>query len=282
MTLETDRLILRPWEESDAEQLFIYAEDPQVGPPAGWPPHKSVEESLDVIRNVLNGNECYAVCLKSDGKPIGAAELMKNPRTGEEEFELGYWVGRPFWGRGIIPEASERLIERAFFELGADAVLCGYYDGNEKSRRVQEKLGFKCFESNENEPVPLLGEYRTEQMCRLTKSQWLVRKNRFDEAVYCCLKKIPKGKVITYGQIAEALGSRYYARAVGNALHRNPDPVGQPCYKVVNHQGALAKNFGDGGIETQKKRLEADGIQVENYRVDLRKYGLKAEKKGWV
>ena len=73
--LETKRLILRRWEESDAENLYEYAKDPDVGPIAGWPPHQSVAESLDVIRDVFNGAEAYAICFKSDGKAIGAIEL---------------------------------------------------------------------------------------------------------------------------------------------------------------------------------------------------------------
>ena len=94
-----------------------------------------------------------------------------------------------------------------------------------------------------------------------------------NERVYAFLKTIPKGKVVTYGQIAAALGNRKLSRAVGTALHHNPDPIGQPCYKVVNRNGALARSFGDvGGIETQKRRLEQDGIEVVDYRVDLSKY----------
>lgn len=96
------------------------------------------------------------------------------------------------------------------------------------------------------------------------------------EKVYEFLKTIPKGKVVTYGQIAEYLGSKKLARVVGNILHVNPDPIGQPCFKVVNQKGELAKNFGDeGGIETQKKRLIADGIEVFDYKVDLEKYQWK-------
>ena len=74
-TLETTRLILRRWNESDAEDLYKYASDPDVGPIAGWPVHQSIEESLDVIRNVFNGEEAYAVCLKEDKRAIGAVEL---------------------------------------------------------------------------------------------------------------------------------------------------------------------------------------------------------------
>lgn len=96
------------------------------------------------------------------------------------------------------------------------------------------------------------------------------------QKVYTYLRKIPKGKVVTYGQIGEYLGNKNYARVIGNILHNNEDPIKYPCYKVVNSKGKLAKNFGDlGGIETQKKRLINDGIEVINYKVDLNKYQWK-------
>lgn len=88
------------------------------------------------------------------------------------------------------------------------------------------------------------------------------------QKVYDYLRTIPKGKVVTYGQIAEHLGNKKMSRAVGNILHANPLPDYYPCYKVVNAKGLLAKNFGL-GIEEQKRRLEKDGIKVEDYRVDL-------------
>ena len=93
-----------------------------------------------------------------------------------------------------------------------------------------------------------------------------------NEDVYNYLTKIPKGKVVTYGQIGEYFGNRHLARRIGNILHVNPDPINKPCYKVVNSKGELALNFGDGGRDAQKKRLEADDIQVINYKVDLTKY----------
>ena len=68
--IETERLILRPWRENDAEALYKYASNPDIGPPAGWPPHTSVENSRDIIRTVFSAPETYAVCLK-DGSPIG-------------------------------------------------------------------------------------------------------------------------------------------------------------------------------------------------------------------
>ena len=107
MRIETERLFFRRWEESDAEILFEEASNPEVGPPAGWQPHKNVEESLNIIRNVLNGPEAYAICLKTDNIAIGAIELKLNGHTDmteqDDECELGYWLGKPFWGQGIVP-----------------------------------------------------------------------------------------------------------------------------------------------------------------------------------
>ncbi len=86
------------------------------------------------------------------------------------------------------------------------------------------------------------------------------------------LTTIPKGKVVTYGQIAEAIGHPGAARAVGNALHNNPDGDKYPCYKVVNSKGELSGRFAFGGITAQQERLEADSIEVCNNRVDLSQY----------
>ena len=98
MVLQTERLILRPWKETDAESLYEYAKDSEVGPIAGWPPHKNLEESRDVIKHVFCGSECYAVCLKTDGLAIGCIELKLNGCTDmtdrDDECELGYWIGK--------------------------------------------------------------------------------------------------------------------------------------------------------------------------------------------
>ena len=92
--------------------------------------------------------------------------------------------------------------------------------------------------------------------------------------IYEAVKKIPRGKVATYGQVAEMAGDKKRARAVGNALHKNPDPEGIPCYRVVNAKGGLAGEFAFGGEGAQRKLLEADGIAVVSGRVDLKKYGM--------
>lgn len=93
--------------------------------------------------------------------------------------------------------------------------------------------------------------------------------------IYEAVKKIPKGQVATYGQVAELAGEKKMARAVGNALHRNPDPDGIPCYRVVNAKGELAGEFAFGGPGAQARLLEADGIVVKDGKVDLKKYGMK-------
>lgn len=93
--------------------------------------------------------------------------------------------------------------------------------------------------------------------------------------IYEAVKKIPRGKVATYGQVAELAGDKKMARAVGNALHRNPDPEHIPCYRVVNAKGELAGAFAFGGANVQEQLLAADGIMVVDGRVDLEKYGMK-------
>ena len=126
MMLETESLILRRWEDSDAESLYEYAKDPDVGPIAGWPAHRSIDESRGVIKNVFNGKEAYAICLKTDNKAIGAIELKLNGHTDmaerDDECELGYWLGKPFWGQGIVPEAAREMLRHAFEDISITKV----------------------------------------------------------------------------------------------------------------------------------------------------------------
>lgn len=176
MEIRTERLILRPWEESDAESLYKYAKDPAVGPIAGWPVHTSVENSLEVIKNVLSAEETYAVCLKEDNVAIGSIGLIfpENSHTKMEsdEVELGFWIGVPFWGQGLIPEAVRALQKHAFEDLGCNGLWCGYYDGNEKSKRCQEKCGFTYHHTEEGKECVLMGDIRTEHYNYLSREKW--------------------------------------------------------------------------------------------------------------
>ena len=176
VVMETERLILRPWHDDDAAALYRYASDPRIGPVAGWAPHTSEAISLEIIRTVFSLPETYAVVLRQSGEPVGSIGLMFADGVHSAcieggEAEIGYWIGVPYWGRGLIPEAVERLLQRGFEELGLSAVWCGHYDGNAQSRRVMEKCGFR-FHHTETGKLSPLGDLRTEHFLRLTADEW--------------------------------------------------------------------------------------------------------------
>jgi [ribosomal protein S5]-alanine N-acetyltransferase len=175
MNLITERLILRPWEESDAESLYEYAKDPQVGPIAGWPPHTSVEDSRDIIKSVLAVNETYAICKRQDNRAIGSIGLMRGEQSNldipEDEGEIGYWIGVPFWGQGYVPEAVRELIRHGFEDLKLNRIWCGYFEGNDKSKRVQDKCGFRYHHTNKDIYWALMDEVRTEHVTCLEKEE---------------------------------------------------------------------------------------------------------------
>lgn len=152
--LITDRLILREWKETDSEDLYEYAKSELVGPNAGWSPHKNEEESKEIIKMFIKGNESYAIVLKSENKVIGSIGLHnRKPDEGLSHLkqrEIGYVLNPKYWGRGIIPEAVNSLIKYGFNQLDLDLIWCGHYDFNNNSKRVNEKCGFKYrFEKNE-------------------------------------------------------------------------------------------------------------------------------------
>lgn len=177
MILETKRLLLRPWEESDVEELYRYAKDSAVGPNAGWPVHTSVENSSEIIRTVLSAPETYAIVLKKTGLAVGSVGLKMGEATDlteeADEAEIGYWIGVPYWGQGLVPEAVRELMRYAFMELKRKRLWCGYYDGNTKSRRVQEKCGFLYHHTIEEVEVSLLNEIRTEHVSTISYEEWL-------------------------------------------------------------------------------------------------------------
>ena len=177
MKLETERLILRKWENSDAADLFKYAKDERVGPPAGWPPHKDEAYSRAIIRTVFARDEVYAICMKERGREvIGSIGLTMDGSPerplGENEAELGYWIGYPYWGKGLATEASMELLRHGFEDLDLSRVFCAYFEGNERSKKVQEKCGFKLHHVNHMTRVVLLDELRVEYVNVLTKENW--------------------------------------------------------------------------------------------------------------
>lgn len=175
---ETERLILRPWDVKDADDCYELAKDERVGPAAGWPAHRSLDESKDVIRNVLCVPETYAIVLKETSKVIGSISLHfhSDLADADDEAELGYWLGVPYWGKGLMTEAGRRIVQHGFEDLGLRQIWAGYYDGNERSRRVQEKLGFIYQRTTEGLEVKQMKEFRTGHSNLLTRENWL--KNR--------------------------------------------------------------------------------------------------------
>ena len=144
--METDRILLRPWRESDAEALFKYASDPDVGPRAGWPPHQSVEESLEIIRTVFNTPTMWAVELKETGEAIGCVGYLpasaSNLQISEDQCEVGYWIGKPYWGRGICTEALRLVIDYCFNVKHFTILWGDFFPSNPASGRVMTKCGF--------------------------------------------------------------------------------------------------------------------------------------------
>lgn len=177
MVIQTERLTLRPWREADAEGLFAYASDPDVGPAAGWPPHRSIEESREIIRTVFSAPHTFAVCLAATDGLVGSIGLMpprceSNYLGAGPELEVGYWIAKPFWGRGFAPEAVRAMQRYAFETLGCKVLWCGYYEGNYKSLRVQQKCGFVPHHVERDVPCELMGDVRTEHFTYLTCDDW--------------------------------------------------------------------------------------------------------------
>ncbi len=175
--LETPRLILRPFREEDAADVFDYARDPRVGPWAGWPVHKSVEESREIIKTVFTKPWDLAIVDRESGRVIGSGGLTDRHRDilpGAND-EIGCVLHPAWWGRGLAPEAMGAVIRHAFEGLGLDHLWYGYYDGNAKSDRLREKLGFLPWGEPAWVEVPLLGEKRLEHWNLLTRQRWQER-----------------------------------------------------------------------------------------------------------
>lgn len=179
MIIETPRLILRPFELDDAPSIYQYAQDPRVGPIAGWPVHTSVANSRQLIAQYLMRPEIYAVTLKEQPQlAIGSVglELVANGGgqafMGPNDAEIGYWIGVPFWGQGLIPEAMQALVTRGFQVLALTNIWCGYYAGNRRSERAQAKLGFQPARTVAALYNPILGDTRQTHFTKLTKAAW--------------------------------------------------------------------------------------------------------------
>ena len=146
--LETDRLILREWQESDLNDFFEYASVDGVGQMAGWQPHKSLEESASILKMFIDGRKTFAVVLKENNKAIGSVgiEKLSTEIDGYENMtgrELGYVLNKDYWGQGLMPEAVKAVINYCFKTVGCDYLLCSCSPQNTQSAKVIEKCGFR-------------------------------------------------------------------------------------------------------------------------------------------
>ena len=152
VVLETERLILREWNPNDLEDFYEYATDPDVGPRAGWYPHESKEASLAILNRFIAGKKTFAIVYKENHKVIGSlgVEFYELEDKLSEFFDyqgrsIGYVLSKAYWGRGLMPEAVAALIDYLFNTLDYDFLVSGHFDFNDRSRRVQEKCGFKPY-----------------------------------------------------------------------------------------------------------------------------------------
>ena len=146
--IETDRLILRPWQESDLGDFYEYARVDGVGQMAGWMPHESIETSKMILDSFICHKKTFALELKENGKVIGSLGLEE--RDDDLDIpealsgrEIGYVLSKDYWGRGLMPEAVKAVIGYCFRELYWDWLTCGHFVWNNQSRRVVEKCGFR-------------------------------------------------------------------------------------------------------------------------------------------
>ncbi|MDR2282015.1 MAG: GNAT family N-acetyltransferase [Sphingobacterium sp.] len=176
MILTTERLTLRPFRESDAADVYEYAKDDRVGPIAGWPPHTSIAESQEVINTIFAQDGVFAITLGEEDRAIGLISLILGAKSNfpitESEGEISYWLGVPFWGKGIMPEAIREVVRYGFEDLRLVHIWSGFYDGNAKSKIAQEKCGFYEHHIEEHKENTFMNDVRIEHISRMTRDEW--------------------------------------------------------------------------------------------------------------
>ena len=164
--IETERLILRPWKESDVDDFFAYASIPGVGEMAGWPHHQSKEKTQQTIAMFMRDKDVLAIELKESNQVIGSLGIHENDNdhVGPDYLgrEVGYVLSKEYWGRGLVPEAVRGVIDYCFSTLYYDYLLCGHFTWNHQSRRVIEKCGFQYLKD-----ISHTTQFGTEELTRL-------------------------------------------------------------------------------------------------------------------
>ena len=163
VAIQTSRLILRPWRQTDLDDFYEYASVDGVGQMAGWLPHKSKEESQQILNHFVEGKHVFA--LEYQGKVIGSLGIDLYNEKDYPEFaalqgrEIGYVLSKDYWGKGLMPEAVSAVIRYLFEVENLDFLICGHFERNTRSRRVIEKCGFRYIRT-----VRFLTEYGTEDL----------------------------------------------------------------------------------------------------------------------
>lgn len=147
-TIETERLLLRAWQEADINDFFEYASVPGVGEMAGWPHHESIDVSRRILQTFIFEKNVFAIVYKEDSKIIGSLGLHESWANSDQDFahlkmkNIGYVLSKEYCGKGLMPEAVSAVIKVCFDTFDLDALTCGHSPANSQSKRVIEKCGF--------------------------------------------------------------------------------------------------------------------------------------------
>ncbi len=175
VVLRTERLILRPWKQSDLEDFYAYASVDGVGQMAGWVPHENREESQRILTRFIEGRKTFA--LEYRGRVVGSLGIQLYDENRFPEFEtrkcreIGYVLAKDCWGRGLMPEAVKRVIRYLFEEAALDVIFCRHFLSNVQSQRVQEKCGFRHYAYDTYETH--FGTVEDEEVNILTRDEWM-------------------------------------------------------------------------------------------------------------
>ena len=175
--LKTERLLIRPWRQSDLDDFYSYASVDGVGQMAGWKPHESKEESKIILDMFISHKKTFA--LEYQGKVIGSVGIEKYNETHFPEFEnkkcreIGYVLSKEYWGQGLMPEALKEVIRFLFENANLDVIFCGHFLWNEQSHRVQEKSGFKHYAFDTYETA--FGTTEENELNILKREDWVLQ-----------------------------------------------------------------------------------------------------------
>lgn len=188
VTLKTDRLLLRPWRDTDLQDFYEYASVEGVGQMAGWIPHRSLEESRQILLHFIQGRRTFA--LEYQGKVIGSLGVEAYNEEHYPELaalsgrEIGYVLSKAYWGQGLMPEAVKAVIRYLFETVGLDFILVGHFDWNRQSARVIEKCGFQYVKN-----CPYETRYGTVE----NSEESILYRTRFgEEAGTACAEGLPQ------------------------------------------------------------------------------------------